>query len=323
MKCFAGIGSIVVLVFIAGCSTTSQVGTGNYANNSGGTSPVVVERLARLQGCDSSEGAKLLTSNGQSGEDYAVKCANGQNLIAHCENQQCKLGAQVFTSVLPVANVGQTTAATYKPAQIETAAPAPVNNVGAPAAVATTSPAPEVVYQVAPHTRLPADPLRFVLGVGAAFGGDTLQTETYTNNSTVNINAGQGGQFYLGLDYRIDENFAVQGTAGYQIVTASASNGTLRFSRYPIELLGYYYLNESWRIGGGTRFVVNPQLIGTGVASETVDFGNSVGAVFEAEYLIGHHFGLKLRAIKESYTQTGTSEKFSGNSAGVYFNFYY
>src|SRR5690606_23263342 len=103
-------------------------------------------------------------------------------------------------------------------------------------------------------------PLRFLAGGGLTFGGDKLATAVYEDGTEIDIDAGGTIALHVGVDYRFAPQFSVQGTVGYHVDGASARNGDLRFERVPVELLGYYHVNEQLRVGGGIRFVTNAAL---------------------------------------------------------------
>lgn len=169
-----------------------------------------------------------------------------------------------------------------------------------------------------------ANPLSFVAGAGYGRGGDIVAIGEYTDGSLTNVKAGNGLEIYLGGAYRLNEQFAVQADVGYQSSTGNADNGELTFKRFPIELLGYYYLNNSWRLGAGARFDERVKLTGSGVASAAnFDFDSAVGAIGEIEYLVTPEFGIKLRAVKESFKPTGYSDTFSGNQIALLATIYF
>jgi hypothetical protein len=53
-----------------------------------GTSSETVEKMAKLQGCESKLGAALVTDSGPV-EKYRVNCADGSVFMARCELRQC------------------------------------------------------------------------------------------------------------------------------------------------------------------------------------------------------------------------------------------
>lgn len=166
--------------------------------------------------------------------------------------------------------------------------------------------------------------VRGILGIGLTSGGDTLASIAFTDGSTVDLRAGGLVHFYGGLEARLAPQFTLQGTFGYQVDdTGSNSNGALRFSRYPFELLAHYQIGPQVRIGGGARFVGDAKVTGSGVLSGIeVDYGSTTGAVIEGEVLVTPNLGLKLRAVSERYTPSAGGPSADGNHVGFYLNWY-
>jgi len=164
--------------------------------------------------------------------------------------------------------------------------------------------------------------VRGVLGMGVTGGGDTLATVVYTDGSTDSIKAGGLVHLYGGAEFRVAPQFTLQANVGYHVDrTSGYSNGSIRFSRYPIELLGHFAVAPSVRLGGGARFVNNAKIDTSGVLSGTrVEFDNTVGGVIEAEWLVLPSLGLKARYVSERYKINGVS--FDGNHGGFYVSWY-
>ena len=168
------------------------------------------------------------------------------------------------------------------------------------------------------------NPVSLVGGFGYGRGGDTIVVGTYTDGSVTNIKAGNGLDLFLGGAYRLNEKLAVQADAGYQSSTGSAVNGELTFKRLPVEVLGYFYLDKSWRMGLGARFDEHVKLSGTGVASAVQhNFNSAVGGMAEIEYLISPEVGIKFRGIKEKFKPNGYDITFNGNQAAILVSLYY
>jgi hypothetical protein len=167
-------------------------------------------------------------------------------------------------------------------------------------------------------------PLHFVIGTGITGGGEKLATVTYTNGDTQDIRSGGLVHYFVGMDVRAAPLVSVQATVGYHVdSSAGASNGSVRFTRVPIEVLGYFHVSDAIRLGGGVRLVNSPELTGRGVASNINEsFDNTVGVVLEGEYKFTNWFGLKLRAVSESYRSRSTGLKANGDHAGLYAAFY-
>lgn len=174
------------------------------------------------------------------------------------------------------------------------------------------------------QTQAPArKQLRFLVGTGITFGGDKLMTVEYENGVEMDIRAGGMIAFTAGIDYFVNDKFSFQGTIGYHVDNTSARNADARFERFPIELLAYYHVSPSWRIGGGARYVSNPKLKTDGLAMGNFSFDNSVGGVLEAEYLMNRHVGFKVRYVMEKYESKFLEKSIDGNHVGIFANYYF
>jgi hypothetical protein len=167
--------------------------------------------------------------------------------------------------------------------------------------------------------------LRPLIGGGFTFGGDNLATVFFTDGSTEDIKAGQLIQFYAGLEYQPVPTFSLQATVGYHVDDSGDGDASLRFSRYPVELLGHFHLDEHWRLGGGARFVGNAKLAPRGgLGGATLEYGDTTGVVVEGEYRFTPRLGLKVRYVSEEYElQAPFSGTFDGSHLGVMLNFYF
>ena len=176
------------------------------------------------------------------------------------------------------------------------------------------------------------NPLRFMLGIGLTVGGENVATVQYTDNTTNNISAGTGVQMMAGVDYRISDDFSMQANVGYHGRFAQGSNGNASFDRYPIELLGYYHLNNKWRVGGGVQYMNKPSLGGSGAGSQyNQDYQNTTGAIFEVEYFSSANLSFKFRAVKETFTpvlpyntnMNNPGKTVDGSHFGVFSDYYF
>jgi hypothetical protein len=287
MKRIVAIASMAALM--AGCATGQFAGNdnqqGGVTNNA-----AKVERMARLQGCDPLVAANLISKNDQA-EQFQVKCSNGRDVVANCDAGSCNLGAG-SSSATPVS--AQATSTQTAQAQ--------------PASSGQTT------------TR----PLQAVISAGITNGGHALASAVNSAYSVSDVKGGNAGQLSVGADYRLNNDFSIQGTVGYQRDNASAPGGSLQFTSHPIEILAYYHLDSAWRIGGGVRFDASPKAtVSSSIGIATGEFNTATGAVLDIEYLFGEHFGLNLRAIGEKYTVTGDPNKFNANQVGLFFNAYF
>ena len=166
--------------------------------------------------------------------------------------------------------------------------------------------------------------LRLVAGVGLTAGGDKLASVTYEDLGDYDIKAGGLIVFTGGVDFLVTPVFSLQSTVSYHVDQANASNGDVKFKRYPIELLAYYHPSAQWRVGGGVRYVSSPKLSSSGAARALNDeFDNTVSGLVEAEYFFNPQFGLKLRFVHEEYESKRYRDKVDAKHIGIFANFYF
>jgi len=166
--------------------------------------------------------------------------------------------------------------------------------------------------------------VRFFLGAGLTAGGDKLVKLEFTDGTDSTVTAGGLVQLTGGVDYRINSDFSLQTSINYHVSDATASDGSVKFTRMPIELIGYYNVTPEWRIGAGARYVSSAKLSASGNAGHGhVDFDNTVGALVEAEYMFSPKAGVKFRYVAEKYKVSITKEKVDGNHFGAMFNYYF
>jgi hypothetical protein len=166
--------------------------------------------------------------------------------------------------------------------------------------------------------------MRFLVGMGLTFGGDQLANAHYTDGIDRSIRAGSMIAFNAGIDYRVTPQFSFQGTFGYHMDNASASNGSMRFERFPIELLAYYHVSPQWRLGGGARYVTGTKFKSGGAGDVgNYDFDNTLSPVVEAEYLMNANWGFKVRLVSEKFTESVSGAKVDANHVGFFANYYF
>jgi hypothetical protein len=169
-----------------------------------------------------------------------------------------------------------------------------------------------------------AKQMRFLVGMGLTFGGDQLATAHYTDGVERSIRAGSMIALNAGVDYRVTPEFSFQGTFGYHVDNASADNGGMRFERFPIELLAYYHVSPTWRLGGGARYVTSAKFKSGGAGDVgDYEFDNTLSPVVEAEYLMSAHWGFKVRLVSEKFTEKVSGAKIDGSHIGFLANYYF
>lgn len=164
-----------------------------------------------------------------------------------------------------------------------------------------------------------AEPIYGVLNLGLDFGGDTLITVYLTDGSTDSIEAGTGVYISGGLGTTFSEGkYDGQVTFGYKTTGISASNGSLDWTRFPLEVLGYYNYDKL-RLGGGITYHLNSTLEGTGVAAGEFNFDDSLGYILEGQYRSTDQMSMGLRMTMLKYKVGSAS--IDGGSFGLSMTF--
>lgn len=170
--------------------------------------------------------------------------------------------------------------------------------------------------------------LEFVVAAGLTFGGDDLFTVEFTDGESETLEAGGLIDLKAGLSYRFsDAPVSLQTTIGYHFDNVSADNGDASFSRFPIDFLAFYHINQH-RIGVGPTLHTGTELdidfdasvLGLGSAKGTIDFDDATGFVIEYGYRFKDSPAtLALRAVQIDYNvSSGNGTDIDGNHIGFY-----
>jgi hypothetical protein len=170
--------------------------------------------------------------------------------------------------------------------------------------------------------------VRGVVGGGFTFGGDTIASVSYTNGDSASVHAGGLIAINGGLELQFTPLVSAQALVGYHFDRTNASNGDVKFERYPVEFLGHFRVNDWFRLGGGARYTSGATLRATGYASNylsDVDFKPTWGSVVEGEFFPLKNFGIKVRYVSETFKAKDYpgAPDLDGSHGGVYFNFYF
>jgi hypothetical protein len=173
--------------------------------------------------------------------------------------------------------------------------------------------------------------LRGLFGVGLTLGGSRVASTANFQSFTPDLYAGNFVQLNLGAQVRLGTRVSAVLTAGHHIDEASDDQQRLRFSRFPIEAIGYLDLSRNVRLGGGARYVDRAWL--TWQPAEQNEqtlarYGHNLGWVGELEYLFqgapaDSKLGVKLRYVRETYPLRGSVRKFSGSHVGLFVTAYF
>lgn len=161
--------------------------------------------------------------------------------------------------------------------------------------------------------------LRPVIVAGLEFGGEKIASTTSGESFHANELFSLGG----GASYLTDaKNIEVQVTLAWKYGNLNASDGSIKFTRYPLDALVFYRMNK-FRFGGGLTYHLNPKLSADGVAAplDGFKFDNALGLVLQADYLLTEQASIGLRYTNLSYKPKGGGDSLSSNGGGVMFGY--
>jgi hypothetical protein len=180
-----------------------------------------------------------------------------------------------------------------------------------------------VVFTLAALVAGPASAreVRVLARMGLDGGGTRLAKVTMTDGSTQSLSAGGLFTIAAGLLFApASTPIAVEATVGYKVDDVTASNGQLKFDRWPLELLASYRIDRH-RLGGGVTRHGAPtyEIAVDGSPTSRVEFDDAVGAIVQYAYgdVSGNLYwdvGARLTFIE--YRAPGDSV--SGNSIGAF-----
>jgi hypothetical protein len=183
------------------------------------------------------------------------------------------------------------------------------------------------------------DPRQFhyVGSVGITYGGDIVDKAKFTDGTTENIKAGDLFQLGAGVIWTpIDMPISAQFTVNYHVTDSTAKNGSLRFSRVPIEASLFYTGVNQWRFGGGIRSNHSTHFSERvdNSSAESVEFKPSLGKFLEVGYALSDRSWVSVRYVSEehqssSYRYGGFSTKIKngpkvdGSHLGLFTSFHF
>lgn len=135
---------------------------------------------------------------------------------------------------------------------------------------------------------------------GATQGGDSLAKfdyYQYRDNQRDDIDAGDGGYAAIGVAYTFSAPIQLQLTAGFHSTGIAANNGSVHFSRIPVELMSFFHIGSRHRLGIGATAHVGNELeadldafVVDGVAYPEVKYElgmkDTIGATIQYDYQI-------------------------------------
>ncbi len=161
-----------------------------------------------------------------------------------------------------------------------------------------------------------ADGFHGVLGTSVTGGGKTLVKVQYQDGHTQNIRSGGLVHLFGGAEYE-SEQFAFQANIGYHVDDTNARDGSVRFSRWPVEFIGFFKPQDNIRLGVGVRKATSAKVATSGAASylSSQSFESKAGVILQGEYQFAPHWSGLLRFVREDYSLGGTTVQ--GNHVGL------
>ncbi len=153
-----------------------------------------------------------------------------------------------------------------------------------------------------------------VIEAGLYAGGDELVDVQFVNAPSQSIDAGGLIDLSAGLLLPVSDSVDAQLTLGYRFDTIDGSNGSIDWSRFPLEAKLFFNAQRS-RFGLGVTYHLSPELEGSGIVSGRQAFEDAAGVVAEWDYTGWErgYLGLKFTAIDY---EVGTLSV-NGNSLGL------
>lgn len=127
---------------------------------------------------------------------------------------------------------------------------------------------------------------RFHLGMGFDFGSEEYATLVYDDGSKDTLDLNDGFVLSAGVSFlplaggRLD----TLATAGFKYWSVGASNGSLAYRAFPIEVLERVRVHPAIRLGAGLSLQLAPEVKADGIASDLgADAKSSLGVVLQGE----------------------------------------
>ncbi|MGQ5524464.1 hypothetical protein ACUHMQ_14555 [Chitinimonas sp. PSY-7] len=169
---------------------------------------------------------------------------------------------------------------------------------------------------------------RFMMSLGYTGGGDKILRGYIHDINTgalideKNIKAGERYQLNMGAYWKMPASpISAQLTYGYHADSVGNGNpGKLTFSRYPVELLAHFHVNDKFFIGGGVRKATRASYTKADIDGKiSFQFESNMGGVIELGWQPVPDFMLTLRGVSERYKEPVVFGKsFSGKHVGLF-----
>lgn len=155
-------------------------------------------------------------------------------------------------------------------------------------------------------------------------GGEDLVEVEYSDGSSKTVTGGGLVTFSGGLVYTPETlPIAVEALIGYKVDSVTGSNGDIKFTRLPLDLIASYRIGN-FRVGGGVTYHLSPELTCNvdGMCDGSVSLDPALGGLVQfayGRYDGGFVWDLGLRGTIINYKAPGGS--FDGSCFGGFLSF--
>ena len=165
---------------------------------------------------------------------------------------------------------------------------------------------------------------KFVASIGYTHGGDDIMKVHFERGSSEKITAGGEALLGAGALIPLTPSTDLQLTLNYHFDNATAKNGDISFTRYPLDALVFHH-NDQHRFGLGVSMHLSPEIEVDidGQGKQTVEFDQQLGYVLEYNFAASEKIWLGLRYTDIEYTVSSpdTGETVDGSHFGLMLHF--
>lgn len=152
-----------------------------------------------------------------------------------------------------------------------------------------------------------------VMEAGLHFGGDKFFSYD-TPSGVTDINAGELYSLGIGVGMDLAPDLESRITFGVKEDGIVGSNGSAKFTRYPIDVLLLKRLGV-WKVGAGLTYHLSPEFNDTTYPPIRYEFRDALGGLLELDRDLGVvYVGMRLTLIEYERTD---GRIYNGNSFGV------
>jgi hypothetical protein len=185
---------------------------------------------------------------------------------------------------------------------------------------APTTPAARTARALPPPTRN----VGYLIRMNFDFGGDKLAELQWDDGDETTLKAGQLMTFAAGVLYRSPAApWALEATLGYKFDKANGSNGSIAFTRVPLDVVASY-AKGGHRLGAGPTIHLAPSFScdADGLCDGSADYDTAFGGILQYAYgfRVGANAGLDV-GLRYTFIRYSASdlETLDGSGVGFFF----